>query len=219
MCEVAREHVCVGRHGVGRVIARPFTGTPGAYARLSDKRRDYSLPPPGPTLLDRLQDAGVETVAVGKIASLFNGQGVSREVKTAGNADGVEQTLAAMVDAHDGHDTFVWTNLVDFDELFGHRNDPAGFAAALEAFDAALPRLEAALPPGAVLMLTADHGNDPTTPGSDHTRERVPLLVFDGAPGRPLGDGVFSDHARRVLEAFGLGGMGGGEWGPAKRTA
>lgn len=214
MCEAARERVCVGRHGVGRVIARPFEGTPGAYARLSDKRRDYSLPPPGATLLDRLQDAGVETVAVGKISSLFDGQGVARAVKTAGNADGVEKTLSAMAEAAaHGRDTFVWTNLVDFDELFGHRNDAPGYAAALAAFDAALPRLEAALPPGGLLMLTADHGNDPTTPGSDHTRERVPLLVFDGTPGRPLGDGVFSDHARWVLEAFGLDGMGNRESG------
>lgn len=211
MCRAARERVCVGEHAVGRVIARPFEGVPGAYTRVSAARKDYSLPPPAPTLLDDLQAAGVETVSVGKVASLFNGQGVSREVKTAGNADGIEATLAEIARAAaSGRDTFVWTNLVDFDELFGHRGDAAGYAAALEAFDGALPRLEDALPPGSVLMLTADHGNDPTTPGSDHTRELVPLLVFDGTPGRPLGDGTFGDHARRVREAFGLGGMGDG---------
>lgn len=212
LCQVARERVCVGAHAVGRVIARPFEGTPGAYTRLSSARKDYSLPPPAPTLLDHLQRAGVETVCVGKVASLFSGQGVDREVKTAGNADGVEQTLAVMAEAAaHGRPTFVWTNLVDFDELFGHRGDAVGYAHALEAFDAALPRLEAALPTGSVLMLTADHGNDPTTPGSDHTRERVPLLVYrrsagsaPGMPGGPLGDGVFGDHAARVAGAFGL---------------
>ena len=206
MCRAARERVCVGEHAVGRVIARPFRGSAGAYARLSAARKDYSLPPPGPTLLTRLQDAGVETVCVGKVASLFDGQGVSREIKTTGNADGVAKTLSAIVDAEG--DTFVWTNLVDFDELFGHRGDAAGYARALEAFDAALPRLEAALPPGSLLLLTADHGNDPTAPGSDHTRERVPLLAWDGTPGRPLGDGTFGDHAARVLRAFGVEGMG-----------
>ncbi len=213
MCRTARDRVCVGEHAVGRVIARPFEGRPGAYARLSAARKDYSLPPPAPTLLDRLQAAGVETVCIGKVASLFNGQGVSREVKTAGNADGVVNTLSAIVDASDGGDTFVWTNLVDFDELFGHRGDAPGYAAALEAFDAALPRLEAALPPGALLMLTADHGNDPTTPGSDHTRERVPILmhVAGEASGHDLGTGAtFADHAATVAGLFGVAWHGPG---------
>ena len=213
MCRAARDEVCVGEHAVGRVIARPFAGAPGAYERLSDKRRDYSLLPPRPTLLDALQQAGVRTVCVGKIASLFGGAGVDVDVKTAGNADGVERTLAAIREAAvSGESTFVWTNLVDFDELFGHRNDAAGYARALEAFDAALPAFEAALPDGAALLLTADHGNDPTYPGTDHTRERVPVLLYrPGRAGRDLGTGdTFADHAATVAAFFGVEWGGGG---------
>lgn len=209
MCRVARDEVMTGEHAVGRVIARPFEGEPGAYERISARRKDFSLAPHGPTLLTRLQAAGVRTVCVGKIASLFAGQGVDEEIKTAGNADGVEKTLAAVREAAaSGEPTFVWTNLVDFDELYGHRNDPAGYAAALEAFDAALPDLEAALPEGATLCLTADHGNDPTYPGSDHTRERVPVLLYDGAPGRDLGTApTFAAHAATVARFFGVDGV------------
>jgi phosphopentomutase len=207
MCKVVRDEVCVGEHAVGRVIARPFHGAAGAYERISEKRKDYSLAPPAPTLLDALQDAGVRTVCVGKIASLFAGSGVDEETKTAGNADGVEKTLAAIHEAAaGGAPTFVWTNLVDFDEQYGHRNDAAGYARALEAFDAALPDLEAALPDGAALLLTADHGNDPTHPGTDHTRERVPVLLFE--KGSPLAADVgtrstFADHAATVARALG----------------
>ena len=206
MCQVARDEVMVGAHAVGRVIARPFAGEPGAYQRISDKRKDLSLLPHGPTLLDRLRQRGVRTVCVGKIGALFGGQGVDREIKTAGNADGVEKTLAAIRDATtSGKPTFVWTNLVDFDELYGHRNDPAGYAQSLEAFDAALPGLEAALPDDAVLLLTADHGNDPTYPGSDHTRERVPVLRYQrGARAADLGTSdTFAAHAADVAGYFG----------------
>ena len=204
MCRAARERVCTGAHAVGRVIARPFEGVPGDYRRISAARKDFSLPPPGPTLLDALQGAGVRTVCVGKVAALFDGRGVDETVKTASNAQGVDETLAAIARAE--APTFVWTNLVDFDERYGHRRDAAGFARALEAFDAALPRLEAALPPRALLMLTADHGNDPTAPGSDHTRERVPILAFQpGRPGRALGTAdTFADHAATVAAAFGV---------------
>jgi phosphopentomutase len=207
MCEAARERVCVGPHAVGRVIARPFTGAPGAFSRLSAARKDLSLRPPGPAVQEALRRAGVRTVAVGKIGALFAGVGFDVEAPAKGNADGVEKTLAAIREAAaSGAPTFVWTNLVDFDELYGHRNDPAGFARALEAFDAALPALEAALPPGARLVVTADHGNDPCFPGTDHTRERVPLLVFaPGGPGGPLGDrATFADHAASVAAYFGV---------------
>ena len=218
MSHVARERVCIGEHAVGRVIARPFEGREGAYQRISAKRTDFSLPPPGPTLLTALQAAGVRTVCVGKIAALFAGQGVDVETKTTGNADGVEKTLAAIAAARASDvPTFVWTNLVDFDELFGHRRDVPGYARALEAFDAALPRLEAALPPGAVLLLTADHGNDPAMQGSDHTRERVPLLMqtrgADGQalPGRDVGTrATFADHAATVARYFGTSAPGPG---------
>ena len=208
MCRAARDEVMTGEHAVGRVIARPFTGAPGAYERISAQRKDFSLRPHAATVLDALRAAGVRTVCVGKIASLFGGAGVDEEVKTSGNPDGVEKTLDAIRDAAaSGQPTFVWTNLVDFDELYGHRNDPAGYARALEAFDAAIPKLEAALPDGAVLLVTADHGNDPTYPGTDHTRERVPVLVFEkgGAPGRDLGTSdSFADHAATVVGYFGV---------------
>ena len=214
MCRAARERVCTGEHAVGRVIARPFGGAPGAFERDAAARKDFSLPPPAPTLLDTLQAAGVRTVCIGKIASLFGGAGVDEAIPTAGNAAGVEATLSAIVDAGADEPTFVWTNLVDFDELYGHRNDAPGYAAALEAFDAALPRLEAALPPGAVLMLTADHGNDPTFPGTDHTRERVPLLLYrkGGGPGWALGTApTFGAHAATVAAHFGVPYGGPGE--------
>jgi phosphopentomutase len=208
LCQVARDEVMVGEHAVGRVIARPFSGEAGAYERISAKRKDFSLLPSGPTLLDQLQGAGVRTVCVGKVASLFGGQGVDEEIKTAGNDDGVEKTLAAIREAAaSGAPTFVWTNLVDFDELYGHRSDAEGYARALEAFDAALPELEAALPDGAVLTLTADHGNDPTYPGSDHTRERVPVLRFvkGDAGGGDLGTHpTFAAHAADVAALLGV---------------
>ncbi len=218
MCRVARDEVMVGEHAVGRVIARPFTGEPGAYQRLSAQRKDLSLLPHAPTLLDRLQRAGVRTVCIGKIAALFGGSGVDVETKTAGNADGVAKTLDAIRQAAESDaPTFVWTNLVDFDELYGHRNDAPGYAAALEAFDAALPELEAALPDGAVLTLTADHGNDPTYPGSDHTRERVPVLRFVAGPARlgaEAGDlgtrDTFADHAADVAAHLGVAWEGPG---------
>ena len=211
MCRVARDEVCVGEHAVGRVIARPFMGEPGAYERISAARKDFSLLPPAPTLLDALRAHGVRTVAVGKIAALFGGRGVDEEVKTAGNADGIGKTLAAMRDAAaSGEPTFVWTNLVDFDELYGHRNDSEGYARALEDFDRALPDLLAALPETGRLLLTADHGNDPTYPGSDHTRERVPVLMAGGGV-REIGTrATFADHAATVAAFFGADWAGPG---------
>jgi phosphopentomutase len=216
MCRAARERVCVGEHAVGRVIARPFVGAPGAYVRDAAARKDLSLRPPAPTVQEALQAAGVRTVAVGKVASLFGGVGFDAEVRTKDNADGVEKTLAVLREAaSSGAPTFVWANLVDFDELYGHRNDAAGFARALEAFDAALPALEAALPEGAVLLLTADHGNDPLFPGTDHTRERVPLLVLEkGRPeGRDLGTRAsFADHAAAAAYFLREAGDFGVQW-------
>lgn len=204
MSDVARREVCVGEHAVGRVIARPFIGESGAYTRLSAKRKDFALQPFAPTLQDRLREAGVKTVAIGKIGDLFAGVGFDESIKTASNAEGVEQTLAAMRAAvASGTPTFVWTNLVDFDQEYGHRNDAPGFARALEAFDAALPALLAALPEGGRLFITADHGNDPTTPGTDHNREYVPALLVGGPP-QDLGlRSTFADHAATVADFFG----------------
>lgn len=203
VCEVARQQICVGQHAVGRVIARPFTGQPGSFSRLSDKRRDFSRLPERPPLQQLLQQAGVQTISVGKVADLFGGVGFDRTTKTHGNAHGMEVTLQEMHEA-DGP-TFVWTNLIEFDQEYGHRNNPEGFSASLEEFDQMLPRFLEALPAGSALLITADHGNDPTYPGTDHTREYVPLLYYDGHAARSLGTRhSFADHAATVAEFFGL---------------
>ena len=211
LCRIAREEVCVGAHAVGRVIARPFTGEAGAYERISAKRKDYSRKPTATTLQEALRAEGIRTVAVGKIGDLFGDVGFDEVLKTTSNAEGVARTIEA-IRAGDAN-TFIWTNLVDFDQLYGHRNDPAGFARALEAFDRALPEIVAALPDGARLLLTADHGNDPCFPGTDHTREYVPvLLLTSGTPGgRDLGlRATFADHAATVADHFGVSFKSGG---------
>jgi phosphopentomutase len=202
MCEIARSRVCVEEHAVGRVIARPFEGEPGAYSRISPKRRDFSVLPSAETLQETLQAHRIETVSVGKIADLFGGVGFSRAIKTRDNAEGMDATLAE-INSYDGRDRFVWTNLVDFDQDYGHRNDPAGFAKALEEFDAFLPELIASLPDDARLIITADHGNDPTTPSTDHSREYVPVLLIGGNRGRNLGTRKsFNDHAATIADYF-----------------
>lgn len=205
LCRIAREEVCVGEHAVGRVIARPFVGEAGNYQRVSGERKDYSRLPDGPVVQQVLQENGVRTMAVGKIADLFGGIGFDEVRKTRSNDEGIEKTLAAMREVR-SQPTFLWTNLVDFDQEYGHRNDPEGFARALEAFDTALPDLLAALPQAGVLVLTADHGNDPTTPSTDHSREYVPLLVIrPGQPVQALGlRDTFADHAASVANFFGV---------------
>ena len=203
LCRIAREDVCTGKHGVGRVIARPFVGSPGAYERISAERRDFARKPKRRTLQEALQQAGVTTVAVGKISDLFAGVGFDEAIKTKNNDDGVRKTLDQMRAKND-EPAFIWTNLVDFDEQYGHRGDADGFARALEAFDRAVPDLLDALPDGGRLVITADHGNDPTTPSTDHSREHVPLLyVDDETPGRDLGlRSTFADHAATVARYF-----------------
>ncbi len=205
MCRIAREEVCVGAHAVGRVIARPFVGRPGAYRRVSAERKDFSLLPPEP-VQQALRRCGVRTVSVGKISDLFGGVGFDESHKTKSNDEGLAETLRQMrALGRDGRPAFLWTNLVDFDQEFGHRNDPDGFARALEAFDRALPVLLEALPEGGRLVLTADHGNDPTTPSTDHSREYVPLLVYGHGGGRNLGTRAsFNDHAATVAAFFGV---------------
>jgi len=204
ICRMARTEVCVGEHAVGRVIARPFVGMPGAYTRVSAERKDFSLRPPW-TLQQALQQHGVRTVSVGKIYSLFDGVGFDEAWPTKSNVQGVAETLRLM-HAHrpDDAPAFIWVNLVDFDELYGHRNNPDGFARALEAFDQSIPDLLDALPEASRLVITADHGNDPTTPSTDHSREYVPLLVYGGDAGRDLGIRLsFNDHAATVAAYFG----------------
>jgi phosphopentomutase len=172
-CEIAFELVGRGR-GVGRVIARPFVGEPGAFQRTPN-RRDFALTPFEPTLLDVLTDAGIPVIAIGKIEDLFAGRGVSTAVHTSSDEDGMDQVERAMDTTGRG---LIFANLVDFDTVYGHRNDPAGYAANLERFDGRLATLLPRIGAGDLLMVTADHGNDPTTPSTDHSREHVPLFVY-----------------------------------------
>jgi phosphopentomutase len=199
-CRIARRILDPWR--VARVIARPFVGAPGGYARTYN-RKDFALPAPGPTVLEKLVAAKVPVIGVGKIPDIFDRKGITDEIHTEGNADGLAKTEALLDRIDHG---LVFVNLVDFDSLYGHRNDPAGYARALEEMDRALPRLLGKLRPGEVCALTADHGCDPTTPSTDHSREYVPLLVH--APGRGGGRlgtrGSFADLGASVAEYFGI---------------
>lgn len=200
-CLIARE-ILVGEHGVGRVIARPFVGQPGSFVRTAN-RRDFSLPPPRPTLLDAVKTCGMEVAGVGKIEDIFAGRGLTRAVHTEDNRDGIEKTIALMEEDFAG---LIFTNLVDYDMRYGHRNDPQGYARALEEFDAFVPRLQELAGPGQWLVITADHGCDPTTPGTDHSREYVPLLV-SGPEVEPRFLGVretFADVAASVARFLGV---------------
>lgn len=200
ICETARD-LLRGEHEVGRVIARPFTGAPGAFARTAN-RHDYAVPPPQGMLLDQLAARDVAVVSVGKIADIFLGRGVSASHKTRSNADGMAKTLAAMRATPAG---LIFVNLVDFDSLYGHRNDAEGYSQALEAVDAWLPELLDEVGPGDLLVLTADHGCDPTTPSTDHSREYVPLLAYaPGQPARELGTRAsLADIGQTVAVNFG----------------
>ncbi len=199
-CEAART-MLVAPHDVSRVIARPFAGTHGVWKRTAN-RRDYSIQPPGTTLLDALEAAGIERSGVGKVDDLFAGRGLKSQ-HTFDNAEGIHFVESWLSSDSRG---FCFANLVDFDQLFGHRNDVRGFQGALEAFDRALPSLLSALKEDDVLFITADHGNDPTTPSTDHARERVPLLVAGArVRGGSLGERqTFSDLGATVAEWFGL---------------
>jgi phosphopentomutase len=202
MCRVARQ-ILQGEHAVSRVIARPFVGQPGRFVRTG-RRKDFSLPPPRPTVLDRLVEAGYPVWAVGKVADLFSGRGITRSIPSQDDVDGVVQATRALGELERG---LVFATLVDLDTKYGHRNDPVGYARDLEAIDGALPQLLEALRPGDLLVLTADHGNDPTTPSTDHSREYVPVLVC--GPGLRAGADLgvretFSDVGATVAEALGV---------------
>jgi phosphopentomutase len=202
-CRSARE-LLTGEHGVGRVIARPFQGAAGAYERRGDRRKDFSRLPPEPTLLDRLSEAGHPVVTVGKVDDLFAGRGVTDAIHTKDNAEG-ETVLVGL--ARRPGAGLVFANLVDFDQLYGHRNDPRGFARALEQFDGRLEELLALLRADELLLITADHGNDPTTPSTDHSREYTPLLIAGPRvkPGVDLGTReTFADVAATLAELFGV---------------
>ncbi len=189
---------------IGRVIARPFAGeAPGAFRRTGN-RKDYAISPPGPTLFDRLVAEGRETIAIGKIGDIYAHHGTKKEIKADGNAALMDRTLEAIAAAPDG--SLAMTNFVDFDTLFGHRRDAAGYAAALVAFDLRLPEVRAALKPGDVAVLTADHGCDPTWRGTDHTREHVPVIWFGpGVSGRDLGvRDSFADIGQSLARHLGI---------------
>jgi phosphopentomutase len=199
MCQIARD-LLKGKHEVGRVIARPFVGTSGHYTRTAN-RHDYAVPPPDGMLLDQLAGRGIDVHGIGKISDVFLGRGIARSDKTRSNAEGMAKTVAAMNVTSDG---LIFVNLVDFDQNFGHRNDVEGYAKALEEVDAWLPQLLGAAKSGDAVILTADHGCDPTTPSTDHSREYVPLLISGGAPGINLGTrATLSDIGQTVAENFG----------------
>lgn len=202
LCEIARE--LVDQYRIGRVIARPFVGEDAGSFRRSHNRHDYSTPPPRPTLLDRLTASGAQVYGIGKIPDIFAHQGISHEIK----AHGIDGLFDATLDTlkHCNDPGLVFTNFVDFDSEYGHRRDVSGYAKALEYFDTRLPELLAALRSDDLLILSADHGNDPTWPGSDHTREHVPILAL-GAGVRPGSLGVrdtFADIGQSLAAHFGL---------------
>jgi phosphopentomutase len=199
----------VSGHGLGRVIARPFVGQPGSFTRTSN-RRDFAMVPPSETTLDRLTAAQVPVIAIGKVEDLFAGRGITRAIHTKSDDDGVDAVLSEIATNSGG---LIFANLVDFDTQYGHRNDVAGYAANLERFDSRLKDLLPKLRRGDLLVITADHGNDPTTPSTDHSREHVPLLVAGPAVkmGVSLGTRTtFADLGQTIAENFGVGPMAHG---------
>jgi phosphopentomutase len=203
MCEAARR-ILDGQHRVGRVIARPFVGNNADDFKRTENRHDYAVPPPGGNLLPVLKDAGKDVVCIGKIASIYDSVGVTEDRVAKNNDQTVEQTIAALRSESEG---LIFSNMVDFDMLYGHRRDTEGYAKALERFDSQLPDIFAAMNDDDLLILTADHGNDPTFPGSDHTREFAPLLVYGrfAKPGVDLGTrGSLADIGQTIADNFKL---------------
>lgn len=208
ICEIARD-ILRGPYEVGRVIARPFIGEPGKFTRTAN-RHDYAVPPPEGMLLDQLAERGIEVHGVGKIADVFLNRGITRSDKTTSNADGMEKTLAALRATSMG---LIWVNLVDFDQQYGHRNDVEGYARALEEVDGWLPSLQASANDGDLVVLCADHGCDPTTPSTDHSREYVPLLVWGPRAKGNVNLGTratLSDIGQTVAANFGTRAIGAG---------
>ena len=203
ICEIAYELVAIGL-GVGRVIARPFVGSPGAFKRTAN-RRDFALTPFAETLLDKLKAGGHPVVAIGKIEDLFAGRGMTSAVHTTSDDHGMDEIESAMKESEGG---LIFANLVDFDTVYGHRNETAGYAANLERFDARLAALLPRLLDDDLLVITADHGNDPTTPSTDHSREHVPVLLYGAAvkAGTDIGTRTtFADLGQTLAELFGVG--------------
>ena len=202
ICEIARR-LLRGEHEVGRVIARPFLGEPGAFYR-TENRHDYAVPPPRQNLLPLLSDNGLDVVSIGKIASIYDSQGVTQDLTAKNNQQSIDQTIKALNDNTRG---LIFSNLVDFDMLYGHRRDTEGYARALEHFDSRWPEIEGAMNDGDLLIITADHGNDPTYPGTDHTREYAPLIVYGKMAKTGVNLGTresLSDIGNTIAENFGL---------------
>jgi phosphopentomutase len=209
MCAIARK-ILQGEHGVARVIARPFVGKPGFFKR-TERRKDFSLPPTGETILDILKRSGIPVIGIGKIEDLFAGRGLSESIHTKNNSDGMDKLVEAMKTFKTG---LIFINLVDFDMLWGHRNDHSGFATGLEEFDKRLSEVLNLLASEDVLIITADHGCDPTTPSTDHSREYVPLLVHGSSIKSNMNLGIresFSDVGATIAEIFGIEGTGRGK--------
>jgi phosphopentomutase len=202
ICEIARG-MLRGQHEVGRVIARPFLGQPGAFYR-TENRHDYAVPPPRENLLPLLSENGLDVVSIGKIASIYDSEGVTQDLTAKNNEQSIDQTIKALNDNTRG---LIFSNRVDFDMLYGHRRDTEGYARALEHFDARWPEIENAMNDGDLLMITADHGNDPTYPGTDHTREYAPLIVYGKKARRGVNLGTresLSDIGKTIAENFRL---------------
>lgn len=209
MCESARD-LLRGEHNVGRVIARPFVVKNGEYIR-TEKRKDFSLLPPGETLLDKAVRKGYEVIGVGKIGDIFAHKGVTKEIHTYDNNDSISKTIGCINSDFRG---ILFANLIDFDMKYGHRNNPEGYAEALESFDHRLPEIVAALREKDIVFITADHGCDPTTSGTDHSREYVPLLVYGKRLGKPKSLGIrksFADIGATVAEALNISDFNSGE--------
>ena len=201
ICEIARELTLDPQYAVGRVIARPFLGKPGDFKRTAN-RHDYSVKPPEKTVMNYLTEGGLDSIAVGKISDIYDGEGVSEALKSKSNMDGVDQTIKALKKDFKG---LLFTNLVDFDMLYGHRRDPIGYGKAIEEFDRRLPEIMEALREDDLLLLTADHGNDPTHPGTDHTREYVPIIAYSKSLKGGVDLGIlntFSDIGSTVADNF-----------------
>ena len=208
ICEYVREITKDDPYMIGRIIARPYVGEPGNFTRTSN-RHDYALDPFGKTMLDSLKEADLDVVSIGKIVDIFNEKGITKAVRTESNMDGVDKLIEEMKQDFTG---LSFTNLVDFDALYGHRRNPEGYRDAIEDFDARMPEIFENLQDDDLLILTADHGNDPTFPGTDHTREYVPLLAYSKKLTQPgeLKQGYFADISATILENFGLEAMENG---------
>lgn len=202
ICKIARE-LLVGDYAVARVIARPFIGNNKDDFKRTYNRKDFSMKPPYKTMLNFLQERGLAVVGIGKIHDIFDGDGLTQSIHTEGNVDGVDKTIEAMKNVSDG---LIFTNLVDYDMLYGHRNDPFGYAKALLDFDKRLPEIVDNLKKDDILIITADHGCDPTTPSTDHSREHIPILVYGENVKKGINLGIresFSDIGKTICEYFG----------------